>query len=164
MSALSDRLTRARGDRGVREIGRSVAKKYDVGESTVIPYFSGKHGAPQDRVLVALANELSLDIEELRTLAGLPAGERDPYVPPPVANLLSRRQRDAIDELIRSFVDTEGGRDGVEGATQSGASSEAGEGEKTSVDHSQDRRADEAARRAAARRVGEAPQQQDEVR
>lgn len=131
MSALSDLLTQAKGDRTVRDVGRSVAKKYDVGESTVIPYFSGKHGVPQDRVLVALAHELGLDIGDLREAAGLPRGEREPYTPPSEANLLSKRQRDAIDELIRSFVETTGERDGVEVAAQQDASSEAGQDKKT---------------------------------
>lgn len=129
MSALSDLLTQAKGDRTVRDVGRSVAKKYDVGESTVIPYFSGKHGNPKDRVLVALAHELDLDVRDLRTAAGLPRGEREPYSPPESANLLSTRQRRAIDELINSFIET-GERDGVEDATKQDASSEADQNQK----------------------------------
>ncbi|AZG43485.1 hypothetical protein [Gordonia insulae] len=132
MSPLSDLLTQARGDRSVRDVGRAVAKKYGVGESTVIPYFSGNHRTPQDRVLVALAKELSLNIGELRQVAGLPRGEREPYVPPTDANLLTERQRRLVDEVIRTLVDSMyGGEHGMATLKESGASIEAGEDQKT---------------------------------
>lgn len=105
MSALSDRLNQARGDRSVRSIGRAAK---GVGESTVIPYFNGRHGTPSVHVLTALAEVLGIPLSELREAAGLPAGERQPYQPPPEADLMSRRQRLAVDELIRSIVETRG--------------------------------------------------------
>ncbi|ETD31505.1 hypothetical protein [Williamsia sp. D3] len=111
MSALSDLLNRRRGDRSVREIGRA-ATNYGVGESTVIPYFSGKHGTrPPEKVLAALAAVLDIRIEELREAAGKPVGEREPYRPPEEANLLDQRQRRAVDELIRSIVASRGATD-----------------------------------------------------
>lgn len=108
VSALSDRLNAARGERSIRSIGRAATKVNGTGESTVIPYFNGKHGTPSIPVLDALAEVLSVPISELREAAGLPAGERLPYEPPIEAALLSRRQRQAVDELIRSIVETQG--------------------------------------------------------
>ena len=108
MSALSDRLNEARGDRSVREIGRAAKKVNGTGESTVIPYFNGKHGTPSLPVLTALADVLDVPLSELRIAAGLPAGERLPYKPPAEADLLSRSQRTALDALIKSIVETRG--------------------------------------------------------
>lgn len=104
MTALSDLLQKHKGDRSVREIGRACAQ-YGVGESTIIPYFSGKHGAnPPEEVLHALSKAVPLDIRLLREAAGVPRGEDDPYTPPAEANRMSFRQRRALDELIRSFT------------------------------------------------------------
>lgn len=105
MSELSDLLNEARGDQSVRAVGRAVAS-HGVGESTIIPYFNGKHGKPSVQVLEALTKVLPVSIEELYAAAGRPAGESSPYEPPIEANLLNRRQRLALDELIRSFVAT----------------------------------------------------------
>jgi hypothetical protein len=46
-----------------------------------------------------------MPLARLRELAGLQAGEPDPYVPPREAAQLSRRQRRAVDEVIRSMLD-----------------------------------------------------------
>lgn len=107
MSALSDLLNEARGDLSVREVGRRVAK-HGIGESTIIPYFNGRHGTPSVQVLNALAKVLPVGLGQLYTAVGLSAGENEPYEPPIEATMLTRRQRLALDELIRSFVDTRG--------------------------------------------------------
>lgn len=101
MSTLSTILNAARGDLSVREVGRRAE---GIGESTVIPYFNGNHGTPSVAVLTALADVLDIPLSQLREAAGLPAGERQPYEPPAEADLLGRRARLALDELIRSFV------------------------------------------------------------
>lgn len=76
MSALSDLLKQHQGNRTVREIGRACTK-YGIGESTVIPYFNGKHGTnPPEDVLYALSQVMPLDIGELRESAGVPRGEK----------------------------------------------------------------------------------------
>ncbi|WP_341266929.1 hypothetical protein [Gordonia malaquae] len=59
-------------------------------------------------VIEALAHVLDVPLSELRTAAGLPAGERLPYTPPPEADLLSRSQRTALDALIKSIVEPQG--------------------------------------------------------
>lgn len=139
MSALSDRLNEARGDRSVREIGRAAKKVNGTGESTVIPYFNGKHGTPSLPVLAALADVLDVPLSELRIAAGLPAGERLPYKPPAEADLLSRSQRTALDALIKSIVESRGAdhdttqpaHDTADRSPAAGASGETREGEKT---------------------------------
>lgn len=126
MSALSDLLKQHQGERSVREIGRACGK-YGVGESTVTPYFNGKHGLnPPEEVLYALSMVMPLDIGDLRAAAGVPRGESDPYVPPLEANRLTHRQRNALDELIRSFTSEGVGYD-METATQSDASASGNE-------------------------------------
>lgn len=104
MTALSELLKLHQGDRSVRQIGRDCGK-YGVGESTVIPYFSGKHGDnPPEEVLYALSQVMPLDIGLLREAAGVPRGESDPYVAPAEFSRLTRAQRAALDEFVRSFV------------------------------------------------------------
>lgn len=141
---------------------RQIAEKAGVRAGTVDRIMNGV-GTPKVETLDKIAHALAIPVQEIREAAGRPPGQRSVYTAPPESRLLDSRQRRALDELVRSFV-TGGVSDGVEDATQQDAPSEAGQGEKTSLDHSEDWRADEAARRAAARRVGEAPQQQDEVR
>jgi hypothetical protein len=41
----------------------------------------------------------------LRRAAGLPADETAPYTPPPESSRLTRRQRRAVDEIIRAMLD-----------------------------------------------------------
>ena len=135
VSALSDLLKLHQGDRKVREIGRACMK-YGIGESTVIPYFNGKHGVnPPEEVLYALSQVMPLDIAELREAAGVPRGESYPYSPPAEFNRLSHAQRTALDEFVRSFVGPEGHTHAVRTVTTEtappGAPAQAGPPEKT---------------------------------
>lgn len=134
VSALSELLKTHQGERSVREIGRACMK-YGIGESTVIPYFSGKHGVnPPEEVLYALSQVMPLDIGELREAAGVPRGESYPYVAPADFNRLSHAQRSALDEFVRSFV----GPMGVDNvvprneATPAGTSGKAKQGQEAS--------------------------------
>ena len=113
MSVLSDLLKQHQGDRGVRAIGRAC-EAHGVAESTVAPYFSGRHGAPSEKVLYALAQVMPLPLTQLREAAGVPRGETEPYVAPDEANRMNQRQRDAIDDLIRAFTTVPISDDGVE--------------------------------------------------
>jgi hypothetical protein len=51
-------------------------------------------------------------MRQLRMAADLPAELTSPYVPPPEASRLSRRQRRALDEIIRAMLEP-AGRDEV---------------------------------------------------
>ena len=66
---------------------------------------------PKEYVLAAFAEVFpTLTVSELRHLAGVPAGEDEPWVPPDEVHRLSGRQKRALEELIRSIAaDTEVG-------------------------------------------------------
>jgi hypothetical protein len=107
VSKLSDRLNRARGDESIRSVSARAAKLGQVGESTLHPYFRDGHPRPTMPVVVALALALKIPSDELRELAGIPA-EGQPWIPPAESRLMNDRQRRAVTELIRSFVQTRG--------------------------------------------------------
>jgi len=48
---------------------------------------------------------LRIPLSRLRAAASLPAGETEPYRPPAESSRLSRRQRRAIDEIIRAMLE-----------------------------------------------------------
>lgn len=108
MSALSEALNEANVDGwSSREIARRSGDR--IHHATVANFLRGKHAAqPGDEVLRAFVEVFPrLSLQQLRELAGLPAGEEDPYEPPPEAARLNQRQRRAVDELIRSMVTPE---------------------------------------------------------
>jgi len=65
----------------------------------------GDHGRPDESTLVALAAVLKVPLADLRAAAGLPSELTTPYTPPPEASRLTRRQRLAVDEVIRAMLD-----------------------------------------------------------
>ncbi len=138
MSALSELLNRAFAERYPDTSNRKIADEAGVSRGTIDNYRRGTHPAvPSDEVLSAFHKLLKIPMSELREAAGLPVGEDVPYVPPREANMLSDRQRRALDELIRSFVDTRGASHADQPtpasppATQSGTPREEDEDEKT---------------------------------
>lgn len=107
MTALSDLLQRHKRD---GESNRQLAarSKGAVSRGTVDKYMSGDHGAPSEEVLRAFHELLGIPLRELREAAHKPVGEAQQWRPPEVAHLMNRRQRKAVAELIRSFVETQG--------------------------------------------------------
>lgn len=110
MSELSDLVNagmRERGLRYARELARAtqpVAKQFGtrpVSVSIAAGLVSGDHGKPSERTLRLLAEVLDVALPELRAAANVPGAESDPYVPPPEADRLDRRQRQAVNEMIR---------------------------------------------------------------
>lgn len=117
VSALSEALQAANVNGwSTREIAARGGDR--VAHSTIAKYLNGKHGQPREDVLELFAEVFNMPIRRLRSLAGQSAGELEPYRPPPEANRLNRRQRGAIDEVIRLLVDAsrEVGGSGVEAA------------------------------------------------
>lgn len=110
MSALSDRLQQAKGERSIDAIADQAATRgHPVHRSVVAKYLAGVHGPrPPEATLRGLAEGLGLDVRELRQLARRPRGELGPYVPVDAAASLTQRQRDALDALIKAFVTEEG--------------------------------------------------------
>lgn len=113
MTALSDRLADAKGNDSIDAIAeRAAAAGHKIDRATVWRYIAGTHAKnPPDSVLRALAAGFGLDVRELRTLAGKPAGELGKWTPPDEAARLSQDQRRALDQLIKSIVREEVGND-----------------------------------------------------
>lgn len=95
---------------------RRIAKVADVAPGTIDGIMRGDR-TPAVDTLDKIAHALKLPVERVREAAGQPRGEAAPYTPPSEANLLDDRQRRAIDELIRSFIETRGAPDVDQSAT-----------------------------------------------
>jgi transcriptional regulator with XRE-family HTH domain len=107
MSALSDLLRAANASgESARAIARSAKELgYSLNHDTAARYLRGDHGRPDEQTLVALAAVLPVPLSQLRHAAGLPSEQTEPYSPPAEASRLSRRQRRAVDEIIRAMLD-----------------------------------------------------------
>jgi transcriptional regulator with XRE-family HTH domain len=111
MSALSDLLTVAIVRKGLS--GRAVSRAardlgYSLNHDTAARYLRGDHGQPDEETLVALSLVLDVPLRALREAADLPAESTEPYQPPREAARLNRRQRRAVDEIIRAMLDPSG--------------------------------------------------------
>ena len=107
MSALSDLLTEANAGRlSARSLARAAQLAgYSLNHDTAARYLRGDHGRPDEKTLVALSKVLRVPMTRLRAAAALPAEETEPYRPPAEASRLNRRQRRAVDEIIRAMLD-----------------------------------------------------------
>lgn len=107
MSALSDLLASANPDNmSARMISRQAhVKGHTLNHDTAARYLRGRHGAPDEATLVAFSDVLGVPLVRLREAADLPTEVTEPYRPPAEASRLSRRQRKAVDEVIRAMLD-----------------------------------------------------------
>lgn len=110
MTALSDLLNEANaGKLSARSLARTAqAAGFSLNHDTAGRYLRGDHGRPDEATLLALAKVLRIPLSRLRAAASLPAGETEPYRPPAESSRLSRRQRRAIDEIIRAMLESTG--------------------------------------------------------
>lgn len=99
MSKLSDELGRANTEKWS---GREIARRGGdvVHHSTISRWLKGGRGVPDEDTIEVFAKVLNIPRKRLRTLAGLPAGEEEPYRAPDIANRLDERQREVLDLLI----------------------------------------------------------------
>ena len=111
MSALSDLISAGNtAGHSARNIARLAnAQGFSLNHDTAARYLRGDHGRPDEPTLVAFATVLEIPLADLRVAAGLPAEQTEPYVPPAEASRLNRRQRRAVDEIIRAMLDTGAG-------------------------------------------------------
>jgi len=132
MSALSDLLNRSNTDGlSARAMARQARDAgFRINHDTAARYLRGDHGRPDEETLRAFAGVLPVTLSELRAAAQLPARETEPYQPPAEASRLNRRQRRAVDEIIRAMLEpvTGGvteldGRRGAERRSRAGAAS-----------------------------------------
>jgi hypothetical protein len=107
VSTLSDVLSAANTHRhSGREIARLARERgYTLNHDTAARYLRGDHGRPEEATLVAFADVLEISMTTLREAANLPTELTTPYLPPAEASRLTRRQRRAVDEVIRSMLE-----------------------------------------------------------
>lgn len=107
MSALSELLVQANAaGLSARAISRQAQEAgFSINHDTAARYLRGDHGRPDEETLRAFASVLPVRLSELRAAAQLPAEETEPYRPPTEASRLSRRQRRAVDEIIRAMLE-----------------------------------------------------------
>lgn len=115
MTRLSEVLREANtGGLSARAVARIARERgYSLNHDTAARYLRGDHGRPDEATLVAFADVLGVELAALRVAADLPAELTTPYTPPPEASRLNRRQRLAVDEIIRAMLDA--GSAGVTG-------------------------------------------------
>lgn len=107
MSALSQLLLKAKPPGlSARALARQAQEAgFSINHDTAARYLRGAHGRPDEQTLRAFAHVLPVRLSELRAAAQLPAEETEPYEPPAEASRLSRRQRRAVDEIIRAMLE-----------------------------------------------------------
>jgi transcriptional regulator with XRE-family HTH domain len=108
MSALSDLLNKANtAGLSARSLARTAqAAGFTLNHDTAARYLRGDHGRPDEATLLALSKVLRVPLSRLRAAASLPAEETEPYRPPAESSRLNRRQRRAVDEVIRAMLET----------------------------------------------------------
>jgi transcriptional regulator with XRE-family HTH domain len=106
MTALSDLLRASNtGNLSARTIARNAQELgFSLNHDTAARYLRGNHGNPDESTLLALSKVLKIPMTKLRTAAALPSEETEPYRPPAEASRLNRRQRRAVDEVIRAML------------------------------------------------------------
>lgn len=106
VTALSDLLAAANEGRSARALAREARERgHTLNHDTAARYLRGDHGVPDEATLVAFADILGLKLRDLRAAADLPTDSTEAYQPPPEASRLTRRQRRAVDEIIRAMVE-----------------------------------------------------------
>lgn len=108
MSQLSNLINDALDRKGISGLSsRDLAGLTDgaMSKDSVIRYRRGDHGVPSETALQGLAALTGLSVESLRQAAVAEVGGH--WDPPTEAVRLSRRQRAALEELIRAMVASE---------------------------------------------------------
>ena len=107
MSGLSDLLVKKNSaGSSARALARRAQELgHTLNHDTAARYLRGDHGVPDEATLVAFSEVLRVPLRELRAAADLPSEATSPYVPPPEASRLTRRQRRAVDEVIRAMLE-----------------------------------------------------------
>lgn len=87
---------------------RQIAERAGLRPGTVDRVMNGV-GQPKVETVDKIARALKIPVERAREAAGKPRGSSEPYAPPAEARLLDQRQRQALDELIRSVTSMQPG-------------------------------------------------------
>jgi len=133
VSTLSDLLNS--GSVSARQAADKAAKSgVDLRYGTIAAYWSGTHGRPTAKTLNKLAQVVPFTEKQLQIAAWGRSAPLGPYTAPKEAALLDRRQRRAIDELIRSIVASRGASHGMAATQESYAPGKAHKDEKSALD------------------------------
>lgn len=93
-----------------------LARAVGVPQSTVSAIVSGRSRKPKPENVQKIADALGLDVRIVAGWVGQERTERTRYTPPAEADLLTDRQRRAVDEIIRAIAaERVGSRDEPEG-------------------------------------------------
>jgi transcriptional regulator with XRE-family HTH domain len=106
MTALSELLQASNTTNlSARTIARTAREfGFSLNHDTAARYLRGNHGTPDESTLQALSKVLKVPMTKLRTAAALPNEVTEPYRPPAESSRLNRRQRRAVDEVIRAML------------------------------------------------------------
>ena len=106
MTALSELLQASNGaNLSARTIARNARELgFSLNHDTAARYLRGNHGTPDESTLQALSKVLKIPMTKLRAAAALPNEVTEPYRPPAESSRLNRRQRRAVDEVIRAML------------------------------------------------------------
>ncbi|WP_436699919.1 hypothetical protein [Nocardioides sp. BYT-33-1] len=118
MTALSDLLNDAKGDRSVDQLIQAARDRgvevSDTARANAYKALKGRHAKnPTDNVLTVWSEIFGVPVTELRKAVGKPAGELGPWVPVSEAGQLSQDIRNALDDLIKAIVKEGGGAHGA---------------------------------------------------
>ena len=81
-----------------------LAQDVGVPQSTISAIVSGKSKRPKPANIEKIASALGVDVRVVSEWVGQKRTEATPYRPPAEADLLTERQRRAVDEIIRAIV------------------------------------------------------------
>lgn len=80
-----------------------LAKRVGMSSSALNAVIDGR-SEPRAMTIQKIADALGVDVRIVSSWVGQERTERDPYAPPAEADLLTDRQRRAVDEIIRAIV------------------------------------------------------------
>lgn len=106
MTGLSDELNRLNTEGWSNRDIERIAKRHghNLHNSTVSNYLAGRHATPTDRVLAAFAAVFGVDVNSLRTAAGMP-GVDSPFDLGADGARLTGPQREAVRTVVRLYVE-----------------------------------------------------------
>lgn len=93
-----------------------LAIRASMAPSTVTKIVAGR-SKPSPATIRKIADALRLDVRIVGEWVGQARTEREPYSPPAEADLLTQRQRRAVDEMIRAIVADREGTDDPDEST-----------------------------------------------
>jgi transcriptional regulator with XRE-family HTH domain len=107
VTSLSELLVASnRSGLSARAIARRAQERgHTLNHDTAARYLRGDHGIPDEATLLGFADVLDVSLRKLRAAANLPSEITEPYVAPAEASRLTRRQRRAVDEIIRAMLE-----------------------------------------------------------